>query len=287
MTLQQLKYAAAVATCGSVSEAARRVFVTQPTLTEAVRTLEEELRVAIFTRTPKGVTVTREGEGAADQRPARDDHRDGGAQPGQGHQQSQDDAGAGHEGDRAASRQPLVPQQPLDAGDDQHDADDPVQQPVEGAGMGEDPHPQEGQDHAARQLDQPVGQPGLPLLVPARHACAGGDEHADAQHEIQQMLGLPPEDDHDQPHQPHQDPVQHVGSCLHVPLSSSRFVYKIIIFSLRRGNPACRGRKPARPLRAGPGRMTCHGEKAAVCAEKAQEIQRKCKTDLVILQGLR
>ena len=62
MTLQQLKYAAAVATCGSVSEAARRVFVTQPTLTEAVRTLEEELRVAIFTRTPKGVTVTREGE---------------------------------------------------------------------------------------------------------------------------------------------------------------------------------------------------------------------------------
>ena len=62
MTLQQLKYADAVATFGSVSEAARRVFVTQPTLTEAVRTLEEELRVAIFTRTPKGVTVTREGE---------------------------------------------------------------------------------------------------------------------------------------------------------------------------------------------------------------------------------
>ena len=62
MTLQQLRYADAVAACGSVSEAARRVFVTQPTLTEAVRTLEEELRVAIFTRTPRGVTVTREGE---------------------------------------------------------------------------------------------------------------------------------------------------------------------------------------------------------------------------------
>ena len=38
MTLQQLKYADAVATYGSVSEAARRVFVTQPTLTEAIRT---------------------------------------------------------------------------------------------------------------------------------------------------------------------------------------------------------------------------------------------------------
>jgi len=62
MTLQQLKYADAVATCGSVSEAARRVFVTQPSLTEAVRSLEEELRIAIFTRTNRGVTVTREGE---------------------------------------------------------------------------------------------------------------------------------------------------------------------------------------------------------------------------------
>ena len=62
MTLQQLKYADAVANCGSISEAARHVFVTQPTLTEAIRTLEEELRMAIFTRTPRGVTVTREGE---------------------------------------------------------------------------------------------------------------------------------------------------------------------------------------------------------------------------------
>ena len=62
MTLQQFKYADAVAACGSISEAARRCFVTQPTLTEAVRLLEEELRIAIFTRSPKGVSVTREGE---------------------------------------------------------------------------------------------------------------------------------------------------------------------------------------------------------------------------------
>ena len=40
MTLQQLKYADAIADCGSISEAARRVFVTQPTLTESVRLLE-------------------------------------------------------------------------------------------------------------------------------------------------------------------------------------------------------------------------------------------------------
>ena len=62
MTLQQLKYADAVASCGSVSEAARRVFVSQPALTESLRALEEELRVAIFTRTARGMSVTREGE---------------------------------------------------------------------------------------------------------------------------------------------------------------------------------------------------------------------------------
>ena len=62
MTLQQLKYADAVAECGSLSEAARQVFVTQPTLTESIRALEEELRVAIFTRSSRGMTVTREGE---------------------------------------------------------------------------------------------------------------------------------------------------------------------------------------------------------------------------------
>ena len=62
MTLQQRKYVDAVAVCGSISEAARRCFVTQPTLTESLRALEEELRVAIFTRSARGVSITREGE---------------------------------------------------------------------------------------------------------------------------------------------------------------------------------------------------------------------------------
>ncbi len=62
MTLQQLKYADAVAACGSISEAARRVFATQPTITGAIRALEEELRIAIFVRTSRGVSVTREGD---------------------------------------------------------------------------------------------------------------------------------------------------------------------------------------------------------------------------------
>ena len=62
MTLQQLRYADAVAACGSVSKAAQRVFVTQPALTESIRALEEVLRIAIFSRSNRGITVTREGE---------------------------------------------------------------------------------------------------------------------------------------------------------------------------------------------------------------------------------
>ena len=62
MTLQQLKYVDAVAACGSITKAAKLVFATQPTLTEAIRALEEELRIAIFTRSAKGVVTTREGD---------------------------------------------------------------------------------------------------------------------------------------------------------------------------------------------------------------------------------
>ena len=47
MTLQQLRYVDQVASVGSISEAARKLFVSQPTLTEAVRTLEEELRIIL------------------------------------------------------------------------------------------------------------------------------------------------------------------------------------------------------------------------------------------------
>lgn len=57
MTFQQLKYADAVASCGSISEAARCVFVTQPTLAESMRAPEEfvsEVRRLISERRAKG-----------------------------------------------------------------------------------------------------------------------------------------------------------------------------------------------------------------------------------------
>ena len=62
MTLQQIRYADGVARFGSFTEAARKLFVTQPTLTESIHQLEEELRIAIFTRSPKGAVLTHEGE---------------------------------------------------------------------------------------------------------------------------------------------------------------------------------------------------------------------------------
>lgn len=62
MTLQQLKYAVTVAECGTISAAAEKLFISQPSLTTAIRELEAEMGVTIFSRTNRGVTVSREGE---------------------------------------------------------------------------------------------------------------------------------------------------------------------------------------------------------------------------------
>lgn len=62
MTLQQLKYAVTVAECGTISAAAEKLFITQPSLTTAIRELESEMGVTIFSRTNRGVIVSREGE---------------------------------------------------------------------------------------------------------------------------------------------------------------------------------------------------------------------------------
>ncbi len=62
MKLQQLVYAVNVAECGSVTEAARRLYVSQPSVTSSIRDLEREMGVHIFDRTNKGVVVTEEGE---------------------------------------------------------------------------------------------------------------------------------------------------------------------------------------------------------------------------------
>ena len=62
MTLQQLKYAIAIADTRNITEASKRVFISQPSLTAAIHELEEEMGVTIFNRSNKGVTITNEGD---------------------------------------------------------------------------------------------------------------------------------------------------------------------------------------------------------------------------------
>lgn len=61
MTLQQLRYAIEVAEKGSISEAAKSLFIAQPSLSNAIKELETEIKTTIFTRTNKGVLISKEG----------------------------------------------------------------------------------------------------------------------------------------------------------------------------------------------------------------------------------
>lgn len=62
MTLQQLKYVATVAKTGTITEAAKQLFLSQPSLTNAIHELEKEMNIRIFARTNKGIQLTSEGE---------------------------------------------------------------------------------------------------------------------------------------------------------------------------------------------------------------------------------
>ena len=62
MTLQQLKYLVTVAECKNITEAAEKLFISQPSLSAAIHNLEKEMGVTAFVRSNKGVSVTREGE---------------------------------------------------------------------------------------------------------------------------------------------------------------------------------------------------------------------------------
>jgi DNA-binding transcriptional LysR family regulator len=61
MTLQQLKYFIEIVNCGSINKAAERLFIAQPSLSNALKDLENELDVCLITRTPRGVSLTTDG----------------------------------------------------------------------------------------------------------------------------------------------------------------------------------------------------------------------------------
>ena len=62
MTLQQLRYVTTVADTGTISRAAQQFYISQPSLTNAIRELEQEVGLTIFHRTNRGVALTPEGE---------------------------------------------------------------------------------------------------------------------------------------------------------------------------------------------------------------------------------
>ena len=61
MTLQQLKYAVKVAEKLSINEAAKELYISQPSLSNAIKSLEKELQLTNFLRTNRGVTVHNKG----------------------------------------------------------------------------------------------------------------------------------------------------------------------------------------------------------------------------------
>lgn len=61
MTLMQLRYMIAISETGSLNKAADLLYISQPSLTSAVKELENELGIIIFNRSGKGVTLTNDG----------------------------------------------------------------------------------------------------------------------------------------------------------------------------------------------------------------------------------
>lgn len=61
MTIQSLRYIVAVAEAGSITEAAKKLHISQPSLSAAVKEAEREVGFNIFTRSRSGIALTKEG----------------------------------------------------------------------------------------------------------------------------------------------------------------------------------------------------------------------------------
>lgn len=62
MTLQQLKYIIGVSEVGSFNKAAEQLYVSQPSLTAAIKEVENEFNISLFIRSSKGISLTNEGK---------------------------------------------------------------------------------------------------------------------------------------------------------------------------------------------------------------------------------
>ena len=61
MTLTQMNYIITISETGSLNKAAEALYISQPSLTNAVKELEKELGIIIFNRSGRGVTLTNDG----------------------------------------------------------------------------------------------------------------------------------------------------------------------------------------------------------------------------------
>lgn len=61
ISVKQMKYAVEIGRCGSINQAAQNLYVTQSSLSKAMKELENVLGYAVFQRGPSGTTVTEEG----------------------------------------------------------------------------------------------------------------------------------------------------------------------------------------------------------------------------------
>ena len=61
MTLQQLRYLITVAERGSMTEAAKSLFISQPSLSNAIKEVERNVGFRIFNRSRSGITLTAKG----------------------------------------------------------------------------------------------------------------------------------------------------------------------------------------------------------------------------------
>jgi len=61
MTVQQLKYILKVAEVGSITEAAKMLFISQPSLSNSIKETEKEAGITIFHRSRTGITLTKDG----------------------------------------------------------------------------------------------------------------------------------------------------------------------------------------------------------------------------------
>ena len=62
MNLNQIKYFYKICQCGSLSEAAQNLYISQPSLSSAIKSLEKEFGVILFNRTHAGMQLTSEGK---------------------------------------------------------------------------------------------------------------------------------------------------------------------------------------------------------------------------------